>query len=135
MPSSLQGDPDHAHAFEVCLGGSQTQPRLSWWLSGKESTCQCRRGRFNPWIRKSPWRRKWPPTPVFFLGNPMDRETWRSTVHGVAKNQTLFNDETAIMTDPAQPLIRWGSQSRCPWSGFPNCKMRRPPRCLPAPGE
>ena len=25
---------------------------LSWWLSGKESTCQFRRGGFNPWIGK-----------------------------------------------------------------------------------
>ena len=25
---------------------------LPWWLSGKESTCQCRRHRFNPWSRK-----------------------------------------------------------------------------------
>ena len=34
-------------------------------LSGKESTCQCRRHRFDPWVRKSPWRRKWQPTPAF----------------------------------------------------------------------
>ena len=32
-----------------------------WWLSGKESTCQCR---FNSWILKIPWRRKWQSTPV-----------------------------------------------------------------------
>ena len=41
---------------------------LPKWLSGKESTCQCwrcRRCGFNPWIRKSPWRRKWHPTLVF----------------------------------------------------------------------
>ena len=25
----------------------------------------CRRSRFNPWVRKIPWRRKWQPTPVF----------------------------------------------------------------------
>ena len=25
---------------------------LPWWLSGKESTHQCRRHRFNPWSRK-----------------------------------------------------------------------------------
>ena len=25
---------------------------LPWWLSGKESACQCRRHRFNPWSRK-----------------------------------------------------------------------------------
>ena len=28
------------------------------WLGGKEPTCQCRRHRFNPWVRKIPWRRK-----------------------------------------------------------------------------
>ena len=27
---------------------------LPWWLSGKASTCQSRRPRFNPWIRKIP---------------------------------------------------------------------------------
>ena len=41
---------------------------LPWWLSGKESTCQCRRCKrcgFDPWVGKIPWRRKWQPTPVF----------------------------------------------------------------------
>ena len=41
---------------------------LPWWLSGKESTCQCRRGGFGPWVRKIPWRRKWQLTPVFLPG-------------------------------------------------------------------
>ena len=41
---------------------------LSWWLSGKESTCQCRRCRFDPWVKKTPWRSKWQPTPVFLPG-------------------------------------------------------------------
>ena len=34
----------------------------------KESACQCRRckrRRFDPWVRKIPWRREWPPTAVF----------------------------------------------------------------------
>ena len=29
---------------------------------------QCRRLRFNSWVRKIPWRRKWLPTPVFLPG-------------------------------------------------------------------
>ena len=40
---------------------------LSWWLSGKESACQCKRRRrcwFDPWVRKILWRRKWQPVPV-----------------------------------------------------------------------
>ena len=39
---------------------------LPWWLSSKESACQCRRHRFDPWVRKIPWRRK--PTPVLLSG-------------------------------------------------------------------
>ena len=41
---------------------------LPWWLSGKESACQCRRPRFDPPVRKIPWRRYWQPTPVFLPG-------------------------------------------------------------------
>ena len=37
--------------------------------SGKESTCRCRRCRFNPWVEKIPWGRKWQPIPVFLPGN------------------------------------------------------------------
>ena len=35
---------------------------------GKEPACKFRRHRrcrFDPWVRKIPWRRKWQPTPVF----------------------------------------------------------------------
>ena len=32
---------------------------LPKWPSGKEFACQCRRCRFDPWVRKIPWRRKW----------------------------------------------------------------------------
>ena len=31
---------------------------LPWWPRGKESTCQYWRHRFDPWVRKIPWRRK-----------------------------------------------------------------------------
>ena len=41
---------------------------LPWWLSGKESTCQCRRHGFSPSVGKIRWRRAWQPTPVFLPG-------------------------------------------------------------------
>jgi len=56
---------------------------------GKESACQCRkhrRCRFNPWVRKLPWRRTWQHTRVSRLRNPMDSGAWWATVHGVAKS-------------------------------------------------
>ena len=40
-------------------------------ISGKESTCQCRRSKrheFDPWVGKTPWGRAWQPTPVFLPG-------------------------------------------------------------------
>ena len=38
---------------------------LPWRLSHKETACQCRRCRLDPWAGKIPWRRKWQPAPVF----------------------------------------------------------------------
>ena len=40
----------------------------AWWLSGKESVCQCRRCKIcglDPQVAKIPWRRKWQLTTVF----------------------------------------------------------------------
>ena len=49
----------------------QAEKGLSRWCSGKESACQCRRlkrHRFDPWIGKIPWRRKWQPASVVLPG-------------------------------------------------------------------
>ena len=35
--------------LKSCLGRG-----LPWWLSGKESSCQCRRHRFDPWLGRIP---------------------------------------------------------------------------------
>ena len=46
--------------------------------SSKEPACQFRRHkrpRFNLWVGKIPWRRKWQPTPVF---SPGESHGWRS---------------------------------------------------------
>ena len=44
---------------------------LPRWISGKESTGQCRRHRrcrYCSWVREIPWRRKWQPTLIFLPG-------------------------------------------------------------------
>ena len=73
-----------------------------------------KRCRFDPWVRKISWSRKWQPTPVFLLGksqgqknlegssplqyscleNPRDGGAWWAVVHGVAKSQTRLSDFT-----------------------------------------
>ena len=74
-----------------------------------------RRG-FSPWVRKTPWRRKWQPTPVFLLENPMDRGAWRATVRGVAKE----SDKTGWLSNNKSHVaggMVWGSVLALEWSG------------------
>ena len=42
-------------------GGSAVKNPPAMWET-------CRRHRFDPWVRKIPWRRKWQATPVFLPG-------------------------------------------------------------------
>ena len=49
------------HGWKTALG-------LCGLLRGKESAYQSKRGRFNPWVRKIPWRRKWQPTQLCLPG-------------------------------------------------------------------
>ena len=66
--------------------------------------------RFDPWVRKIPWKRKQQPTPLFLPGQRSpwwagitdsmdmtlsklrevveDRESWQASVHGVPKSRT-----------------------------------------------
>ena len=47
-------------ARSVSLDFNSLQPSrgVPWWLSGKEFVCQCKRYRFDPRVRKIPWRKK-----------------------------------------------------------------------------
>ena len=65
--------------------------KTSGGTSGKASNYQCRRYkrcRFYPCVMKIPRRRKWQPTPVFFLGESHGQRARRATVHGVTKSKT-----------------------------------------------
>ena len=68
----------HMAGFLFCL---LIYPILSTQnsISGEESSCQGRRCRFDPWVGKLPWRRKWQPTPVFLPGK-FHEELQRSLV-------------------------------------------------------
>ena len=62
------------------------------WLSGKEPSCQCRRCKIDPWVRKIPLGGNGKPLQYSCLGNPMDRGAWWATVHGVTKSWTRLSD-------------------------------------------
>ena len=58
------------------------------WLSGKEPACQIGDTGSIPVSGRSPGEGTGNPLQYFCLENPMDRGTWRATVHGVTKSQT-----------------------------------------------
>jgi len=50
------------------------------------------------WVRKIPWRRKWQPTPVLFLGESHGGKSLVGTVHGVAKSRTRLSDFPSFLS-------------------------------------
>ena len=44
--------------------------------------------RFDPWVRKIPWRKASSPLQFSCLENPTDGGAWWSIVHGIATSQT-----------------------------------------------
>ena len=53
---------------------------------------QCGRPGFDPWVRKTPWRREWQPTPVFL---PAESHGQRSPV-----GYSLWGHKESDMTEP-----------------------------------
>jgi len=81
-------------------------------LSSKETAFQFKRCGFHPWVRKTPWRKKWQ-LQYFCLENIMDRGAWQTTVHGVAKE----SDSTywLSMYTGTLPVTTAGSSYFPPW--------------------
>ena len=57
--------------FYIFLSIYRASQVVEWLKKKKKSICLCRkhkRLRFNPWVGKIPWSRKWQPAPVFLPG-------------------------------------------------------------------
>lgn len=80
--------------------------------SGREPSCQCRRHKiragFNPWVRKSPWRRHGKPLQYSVLETPMDRGAVRLHSVGSVKSDDRSDAvrvvPCAVRTRPYYPL-------------------------------
>ena len=76
--------------------------RLPRWLSGKESFCQCRRHRFDPWIGEIHWRKKWQLSLVFF---PRKSHGLRSLVGNSPWSHKESNTTYCLGTHSCIPLL------------------------------
>ena len=91
---------------------------------GKEPACQCRRSkrhRFNPWVRKMPWRRKWQPTPVSLPGRSHRQRTPGGYSPAAATAKLLQSCPTLCDpidgSPPGFPSLGFSGQEH--WSGLP----------------
>ena len=83
-----------------------------WWLSGKESTGQCRRCRFDPWVRKMLWKRKWQLTPGFLSGESHGQrslDSYSPWSHKRVKYDWLTKRQHKIITNGCSFL--WSGES------------------------
>ena len=70
--------PGEFHAMDYNSDLLSCALRDTGGTSGKEPTYQCRRRKrckFDPWVRKIPWRRAWQPTPTFLPGEALGQRS------------------------------------------------------------
>ena len=74
------------------------------WLSGEESTCQCRRLGFGPGSERFPGEGNGNP-----LQYPCQENPWRTTIHGVAKSWAWLSTDAQRKRDgsPRRRKKRW----------------------------
>ena len=65
---------------------------LSWWLRQQRICLQYRRHRFDPWVRKIPWRMEWQPTSLFLPGEFHGQRNLAGYSPWVAKSWTQLSD-------------------------------------------
>ena len=94
---------------------------LPWWLSSKEPTCQCRTHRFDSWVRKILWRRKWQPTPVFLPGKSHGQ---RSLAGYSPQRHKRFRHDLATKQQQVLTLKQRGPVSRSCSVTHPACSSQ-----------
>ena len=108
--------------------------------SGKEHTCRKHeRCRFDPWVRKIPWRRSWQPTPVFvpgeshgqrsLAGSPSspsgckESDTTEATLHGFMDCSLPGSSVHGVLQ---ARILKWVAISFCRGSSNPGIKPMSP---------
>ena len=94
MPISEQGMMLRGLGWGLWTGPGSGLP---WWLRWSRIRLSCRRPRFDPWVGKIPWRRKWQPTAVFLSGEFHGRRSLAGYIPWVRKESDMIEPLTLWM--------------------------------------
>ena len=90
--SCLENSMDRRAWWATSMGSQRRASQMVLVVKNPHVNCRrCKRLRFNFWVGKIPWRRKWHSTPFSGLGNPIERGTWWAIVRGVTKSWTQLS--------------------------------------------
>ena len=87
----------------------------------KESTRQCRRPRFNPWVGKIHWRMNSNAPQYSCLGHPVDGGAWQATVHGITRSWMRLSTTRGKSERYPELELRVWPQPANPSAGFALC--------------
>ena len=82
--------------------------------SSVESSCQCRRhksGRFDLWVRRISWSRKWQPVPIFLPGKSHGQRSLAAYIPWGHKESDTT--EQLSTSEPSIYFSRWRYNSTC----------------------
>ena len=82
------------------FGDSSSHFGLPRWLRWERICLQCRKPGFDPQVVKISWRREWLLFQYSYWDNPMERDAWWTSVHGV----TVGHDWVTERMFPLYPL-------------------------------
>ena len=96
-------------------------------LAGKRTHLQCMRQMrcgFDPWVGKTPWRKKWQSTPVFLLGKSHGQRSLAGYSPWGHKSQTPVSDYTTTTSVLAWDIPPWTEEpGSLPPSGHKEADM------------
>ena len=113
------------YAFlEKCLFMSSAHFEIG--VGGKEPVCQCKRHKrcgFDPWVRKTPWRRAWQPTPVFLPGESYGQKSlagFSPQSHRESDTTEVTQHAHSILTPNCMSLLFILNSNHLPYILFAN---------------
>ena len=95
------------------LGLRHSCSGLPRWQRGKESTCQCRRCSFDPWVGQIPWRKKWLPILIFLPRKLHGQKNLADWSPWISKRWTQLSDWACRHAELLQRSCKEAGDTMC----------------------